>query len=234
MSAKTFYTAIGRLERRRNGSGSYPIIRLGSREYEMDLQEMAVWTSLAWHIVRREEIAVLYARLLQGGECPSQHPIGRTLDACIDRLVTRGLLIAGQGDTEYDALYDLFASIYIIPACGSLWLRLLTFLKLTLLDGVSFRAAGRLFEKDQRTGGEVQVMRLAGQALLSTAEIIKCREKGIDTLPTEEHLLDALYSDRDTTSDNIAWLAKNSPSAKEVTLDVANLYLRRQIVLERV
>ena len=83
----------------------------------------------------------------------------------------------------------------------------------------------KLFQKDKRTKYEVLVMRLAGQALLSTAEIIKCIDKNISRLPNECALLDSLYGDETTTSDNIASM---------VTLAVANLYLRQQIIFERV
>ena len=53
-------------------------------------------------------------------------------------------------------------------------LRLASFVKLTLLAHVPVSAARKLFQKDKRTKYEALVMRLAGQALLSTAEIIKC------------------------------------------------------------
>lgn len=77
-------------------------------------------------------------------------------------------------------------------------------------------------------------MHLARQALLSTAEIIKCAEKGIRRLPDDESILDGLYDDRDTTSDNIAYMVKYMPHAKPVILAVANLYLRQQIIFERI
>ena len=77
-------------------------------------------------------------------------------------------------------------------------------------------------------------MQLARQALLSTAEIIKCAEKGIHSLPDEESILSGLYDDPYTTSDNISNLVKASPSTEAVTLAVANLYLRQQIIFERI
>lgn len=77
-------------------------------------------------------------------------------------------------------------------------------------------------------------MQLARQALLSTAEIIKCMEKNVRCLPDEESILDNLYNDRDTTSDNISYMVKDLPCSKPITLAVANLYLRKQIILERI
>lgn len=230
MALKTLYTAVGRFERRQNGCRrSCPVIILSGKEYMADMQEMVIWTCLNWRIVKREEIEALYTKTASGAAFSAD----RSLEDCIDRLLIRGLLVSGSGDTEYDALYDLLSTLSIIPAVGNLPLRVLTFLKLTLLNRVPYSAAKKLFLKDKRTSREEQVLRLAKQALLSTAEIIKCVEKDIQHLPCEESILSALYSDSDTTSDNIACMVKNSASSQEVILAVANLYLRQQIIFER-
>jgi len=152
----------------------------------------------------------------------------------VERLLLRGLIACGSGETEYDALYDLLASLYIIPTSGSLLLRTVSFVKLTLFRHVPFSAAQKLFRHDRRTEGEKQVMKLAGQALLSTAEIIKCTEKGIRRLPDENSILDYLYYDQYTTSDNLPFLACSFPSSRKVILAIVNLYLRQQIILERI
>lgn len=77
-------------------------------------------------------------------------------------------------------------------------------------------------------------MGLAKQALLSTAEIIACVEKNIYVLPNEESILEGIYSDQDTTSDNISSMVRVSTVSEPITLAVANLYLRQQIILERI
>ena len=76
-------------------------------------------------------------------------------------------------------------------------------------------------------------MSLSRQALLSTAELIKCVETGTTDISTDSKLMDALYADNDTTSDNIRYLMQNVPSTVPVTLAIANLYLRKQIIFER-
>ena len=50
---------------------------------------------------------------------------------------------------------------------------------------------------------------------------------------TEEQLLDTLYHDDITTSDNLAALTRNLPMCRPVLSSVANLYLRKQIIFER-
>ena len=76
-------------------------------------------------------------------------------------------------------------------------------------------------------------MALSKQALLSTAELIKCVEDGIVDVSTDEKLLDALYSDAESSSDNLPYLMKGAKDQVTVTLAIANLYLRKQIILER-
>lgn len=231
MRRKSLYTAIGRFESRTNSHGqTCPVLLLGGNEYILDLQEMALWTSLNWRIARKAEIPSLYEKNIARSGFTAERP----LEACIQRLLMRGLLVCGTGETEYDALYDLLAALYVLPAEGSLPQRLSSFLKCTLLHHTPFFAAGKLFRKDKRTENEKQVMGLAGQALLSTAEIIKCFEKNIHSLPNEESIMDSLYDDEHTTSENLPFLACTFPSSKAVIVAVANLYLRQQIIFERI
>ncbi len=231
MTLKTLYTAVGRFERRTNGCRNRcPVIILGEKEHMVDLQEMIIWSCLNWRIVRMEEIGHLYTKALRGQKDVSR----RSWKDCVERLLTRGLLVCGKGETEYDALYDLLSSLYIIPADGPAFLRVLSFLKLTLINHVPFSAAKKLFRRDRRTEHEKHVMELARQALLSTAELIRCMEKDIRSLPTEESVLEGIYDDADTTSDNIGCIMRLSQKSKAVTLAVANLYLRQQIIFERI
>ena len=107
--------------------------------------------------------------------------------------------------------------------------------KIQLIDEQgAVRQALKLFRKDRRTDYESRVMRLSRQALLSTAEIIKCVEQDIFSLPSERVLMEKVYGDSETTCQNIASLMKNSRSSQAVTLAVANLYLRQQIIFERI
>lgn len=132
------------------------------------------------------------------------------------------------------ALYDLLSSLGIIPASGSMLMRSISFVKLVAGRRVPIQQALKLFQKDRRTDYETRVMRLAQQALLSTAEIIKCVEQDVAYLPNEQFLMEAVYGDDETTCYNIAGIMKNSRSSQAVTLAVANLYLRQQIIFERI
>ena len=69
---------------------------------------------------------------------------------------------------------------------------------------------------------------------MSTAELIECAEVGVRDISTDEKLMDALYNDDDTTCDNIADMMLTAKSREWVTVAVANLYLRKQVIFERV
>lgn len=236
MNTHTYYTAVGHFQRRTNGQGqSYPVIIINQQEYCVDIQEMALWTALNWRLLDFPQIKAEYDKLDQDCAIPAR----RTLEDCLGRLCTRGLVASGTGTTDFEALYDLLGGLYVAPLSESLPLRLATFLKLTFLKGVPFSKTRELFRRDRPSEQEAQVMDLARQALsyqelLSTAELVKCAEVGVRDISTDEKLIDALYNDDDTTSDNIADTMLTAKSREWVTAAVANLYLRKQIIFQRV
>lgn len=231
MKNHTYYTAVGHFQRRTSSQGqSYPVIIINQQEYCVDIQEMALWTALNWRLLEFPQIKVEYDKLDQDHIIPAR----RTLEDCLGRLCTRGLVASGSGETDFEALYDLLGGLYVAPLSESLPLRLAAFLKLTILKGVPITQAWDLFRRDRPNKQEVQVMALSRQALLSTAELIKCAEVGAKDISTDKKLMDALYNDDDTTSDNIADMMLTARSRERVTMAVANLYLRKQIIFQRV
>ena len=232
MKAKrhTLYTAVGHFKKVSTEDGAYPVVLVGQREYGMDPQEMAVWTTLNWRLLDERGVEKHYEPLARELMLTEY----RTLENCLGRLVTRGLVAAGHGGTDFEALYDLLAGLYVVPISESLPLRTATFLKLYLLDGVPFSRAKEIFRRVRLSDGEARVMALAKQGLLSTAELIKCVELGITDVSGDDKIMDALYSDTDTTSDNIGDLMRAAANRGTVTMSVANLCLRKQIIFERV
>ena len=72
-------------------------------------------------------------------------------------------------------------------------------------------------------------MHLANQALLSSAELIKCVERGVRTLRSDEQLMDCLYDDELTISENLPILMAASRQARPVSAAIANLYLHKNL-----
>lgn len=229
MKKNTYYTAIGNLGAKKDAEGqSYPVIVINQKEYPVDRQEVIVWASLCWRLCNEEELSAHYEELAT--DLPYER---RTLDCCVSRLVTRGLVARGEGDTQFEALYDLLSDLYVVPVCERLSFRIAAFFSLLLRGVVPVKRAGMIFRKDRRDDRETRVMKLAKQAVLSTAELIKCAEVGATDISTDRKLLDALYIDPDTTCDNISLLMRTAQNREPVTVAVANLYLRKQIILER-
>lgn len=175
---KMLYTANGRYIRCCTEEGTRSVIIVCEKEYEVDVQEFMLWSILNWRILREEEISSFYEKMASS----SNVTIHRSWQDCVQRLLVRGLIVVGTGDTEYDALYDLLSCRFIIPI-GAAWpLRVLSFLKLTFLEGISWKITRRLFHVDARSACEKKVIRLARQTPLSCAEIIKCIEMDIRRL----------------------------------------------------
>ena len=217
---KMLYTANGRYIRCCTEEGTRPVIIVCDKEYEVDVQEFMLWSILNWRILREEEIGSYYEKMASN----TNVTIHRSWQDCVQRLLVRGLIVAGTSDTEYDALYDLLACRFIIPIGA--------FLKLTFLEGISWKMTRRLFHVDARSSCEKKVIRLARQTPLSCAEIIKCIEMDIRRLKDGYDVLDKLYGDNDLNCDNFAQAVREYRCSREVITAVANLYLRQQIMLD--
>lgn len=229
MENKVCYTAVGHLRKKHDGPDrTYPVIIVNQKEYMMDMQEMAVWTALCWRLLDWPKLQDRYEMLSKS--IPDSK---RTLEACLQRLQSRGLVASGSGITDFDALYDLLGGLYVVPILERVPLRVATFCKLVLCKGVPCKQAAVLFRKDRRSKDETQVMALTRQAFLSTAELIRCMELGVTDISTGDKLMAALYNDTDTTCDNIRFAVQGSSYQAPITMAVANLYLRKQIILQR-
>ena len=214
-----YYTAVGRFERKgRMGDMTCPMVIINNREYALDIQEMILWAALNWQIMDAGSLENAYSAKLKASGIRPQ----RSISACMRRLMQRGLVVEGCGETDY-----------VVPISDSLLLRLISFIKLTVFGHVPFAVTRKLFRKDRRSANERRVYRLSRQALLSTAELIKCVEYDIHTIHSDSQLMDALYADDTTTSDNIADMVRPFGCCRPVLQAVANLYLRRQIIFER-
>ena len=89
-----------------------------------------------------------------------------------------------------------------------------------------------LFHVDARSSCEKKVIRLARQTPLSCAEIIKSIEMDIRRLKDGYDVLDKLYDGNDLNCDNFAQAVREYRCSREVITAVANLYLRKQIMLD--
>jgi len=228
---KELYTAVGRFEKRRGGFGKqYPVVIIGEKEQILDVHEMMIWAGLNWRVSNRSQIETLYGkRLTETGVSAEKDCI-----VYIERLLHRGLIMKGCGETDADAMYDLFGGLYIVPVYRSRFIKSTSFLKMTFIKGVPFRTAAReIFRKTAYTADEKRVLDLSKQTTLSMAELMKCVEENVFDVSNDDKLTDALFTDDYTTSDNLVFTAKTFACMIPVLTAAANLYLRKQILFSK-
>lgn len=226
-----YYTAIGKFIHPSEGQRNLnPSVVVGNNECLLDPQELIIWASLSWRFLKLEEIGKYYEK--------EASVLGYTNDRswqdCLNRLIVRGLVVCGSGETDYDALYDLLSPLFIIPLTGNVAARVFTYAKLTLLHRIPAADVKPLIKRDKKTQKEKHMMKLVQQAPLTVGELVRCVDKGIHSLDGNDSVMDLLYDDTELTSDNIGATVKYALCCQDVTITVANLYLRQQLIFDRV
>lgn len=226
-----YYTAVGKFMHPSDGHGNMnPSVLVGGKECLLDPQELIIWASLNWRFLKLEEIRSYYTKEASAFDYIND----RSWEDCLNRLMVRGLVVCGCGETDYDALYDLLSPLYIIPLTKNTFARLLTYLKMVWIHHTPKTDAKMLLRRDKKTKKEKQVMNLVQQALLTVGELIRCIDNGIRRLDTNDSIMDSIYGNTELTSDNIGTTVKYALCCQDVTITVANLYLRQQMIFDRV
>ena len=227
---KMLYTAVGIFKLKNQGKNNvYPTVILSGKERRLDVQEMMVWSALNWRITDEKQLHTYYSEQ----EKKSGVVFSRSYNDTLNRLIVRGLVASGRGENGEEALYDLISGLYIIPLYQSPFIRIISFLRMVFIFKLPYEKAKVLFERDKKNKNERRIMKLAFSAPMSTAEIVKCIDKNIDFILNEDDVMEFLYDDKFTTSENIAESVRGLSSVRTVLTAVSNLYLRRQILFER-
>lgn len=227
---KMLYTAVGIFKLKNQGKNNvYPTVILSGNECRLDVQEMMIWSALNWRITDEKQLHTYYSEQ----EKKSGVVFSRSYTDTLNRLIVRGLVACGRGENGEEALYDLISGLYIIPLYQSPFIRIISFLRMVFIFKLPYEKAKVLFERDKKNKNERRIMKLAFSAPMSTAEIVKCIDKNIDFILNEDDVMEFLYDDKFTTSENIAESVRGLSSVRTVLTAVSNLYLRRQILFER-
>ena len=227
---KMLYTAVGIFKLKNQGKNNvYPTVILSGNECRLDVQEMMIWSALNWRITDDKKLYTYYSEQAK----KSGVVFSRSYTDTLNRLIVRGLVASGRGENGEEALYDLISGLYIIPLYQSPFIRIISFLRMVFIFKLPYEKAKVLFERDKKNKNERRVMKLAFSAPMSTAEIVKCIDKNIDFILNEDDVMEFLYDDKFTTSENIAESVRGLSSVRTVLTAVSNLYLRRQILFER-
>ena len=227
---KELYTAVGIFKLKNQGKNNvYPTVILSGNECRLDVQEMMIWSALNWRITDDKQLHTYYSEQ----EKKSGVVFSRSYNDTLNRLIVRGLVACGRGENGEEALYDLISGLYIIPLYQSPFIRIISFLRMVFIFKLPYEKAKVLFERDKKNKNERRIMKLAFSAPMSTAEMVKCIDKNIDFILNEDDVVEFLYDDKFTTSENIAENVRGLSSVRTVLTAVSNLYFRRQILFER-
>ena len=158
---------------------------------------------------------------------------GRSASSIMFWMMRCGLIEEGVGETHKDALYDLLSRLYITPIEVNPLLDVVSFARMVISDGMPMKEAAQVFHRDRKTDGEKKIMKLLHKVKLTTADMVRCFDRDVMDLQNEDEVVEKLYQDDYTTSENIADEMRSSPVCTSVLTDISNLYLRKQIVFDR-
>ena len=228
---KKLYTAVGQLHFRGNlGSNRCPILVVNGNETTPNMSEMILWSTLYWQILTEDELEERYAAKKREVNFED----GRSAASVMFWMMRRGLIEEGVGESEKDALYDLLSRLYITPIEVNPFLDVVSFARMVFSDGMPMKEAAQVFHRDRKTDGEKKIMKLLHKVKLTTAEMVRCFDRNVMDLQNEDEVVEKLYQDDYTTSENIVDEMRSSPVCRSVLTDISNLYLRKQIVFDRI
>lgn len=223
------YMAIGKYEIREDYRGlKEPLVIVNQKEMALSREEMTMWSCLIWNIYTKEELQEEYKKEAVKAELDPER-----FEQVLQRMEVRGLVVHAVAEKGDDALYKLLANLYLVPLHSSFLHKIMAFARLVLKEGVPISTAKIVLEKDDFTDTEQKVMHLAKQAMLSSAEVVKCIGRDVTDVSTSEKVMDALYDDDVSTCDNLGYFMKFFKDHQQTVEAIATLYLNRNLVFDK-
>ena len=223
----TFYAAIGSYRIKVRDGHKVPYIQKLGKLHEISIPEFTVWSILLWELMTYDELKKYYDEQIKalGVKAPS-------LDELLEFLLRRKLIAKGVGYTGCDALYNMLSVAFVVPYQFNGGRRFWTLLKLWICGKIRFLELLSLVRETRGTDDEARVLDLVEQTPLSTSELIRCFERGIQDVSTPEKVIDAVYPEEDDNQGHIANEEMLSAYTNSVLQAVSNLYLSRKVILE--
>ena len=225
----TFYTAVGSYQMRTENGREMPyILRMGRLE-PISIPEFFIWSHLLWEVETYDEIREFYQNQSKslGVRLPN-------LDQALKMLIKRKLIAKGIGYTGEDALYDMLSAAFVLPIHTLGKKKLSSVIRLLVKGRITGSEAIRAMRPEHLTGDENRVMKLVRQTPLSVSELIRCIENGVWDVDTPEKVITAIYTDEEDTQERMQITSRQADCKTAVLEAVANLYLRRRVILDMV
>lgn len=224
----TYFTALGRLITKEKSGTVIPVVIKDGREYQLNPDELMIWISVHWNFLNQVDFEKEYNRRKNAervfNDC--------SFNAVEKRLENRGLIKSGTDYLAADALYNLVSRLKIRPVRFSVWDKMKSCMYLYFKKGIPFAQCVSAYFVEKTTPNEKKVLTLSKTAQITAAEIIQCAEKNIESISSEEEVIDKLYYNPETTSDTIVIDSRFRQLKTDVLQAVANLYLKKKIVFE--
>lgn len=223
----SFYSAIGSYQIKNVDGHKVPYIQRLGKLHLISIPEFVIWSTLLWEVMTYDELKRHYDEQMKliDGDKPD-------FDQLLNILNKRKLVMKGIGYTGEDALYNMLADAFVIPYRVPPVRKTLRLLQ--LLTKGTLKITDILLRPRERkwTEDETRVMSLVEQTPLSTAEIIRCFERGITDVSTASKVINGIYTAEDSDQKHIANEQFHSIYTRPVLQAVSSLYLNRKILLE--
>lgn len=225
----TIYTAVGHLKFQKSEQAiPLPIIINNAREYGLSKEELNVWSCLAFQILTYPELENIHQKHCQTSGITPALPLSHYLN----RLLIRGLVVKGSGISGVDAVYRLLGTLTVTPVDNRFFIRLSTGLRLLLKGEISAKTLYPLLKKTPCTPMEQMILSLSKRNSLSAAELLICVEQG-KVIHKEADIIDMLYTSPDDTYDTLTDHVQLSHTQYPVLQAISNLYLKQQILFQK-
>lgn len=169
----TLYTAVGKLQIRKNSAGKeYPLVMVGEKERTLTPYEMLLWSSLSWNILTFDETRALFYEREQ-----EMHILSALdFEYYLKRLIFRGLVVSGTGYSGISALHQLLAPLYVHSCADRLLEKLAALADMVCLQHYPLRTAVRIFRKEKLTVEEKLLIGRCGPKRIAASEILEYGE----------------------------------------------------------
>ncbi len=177
-----FYTAVGQLHLIRGVEGNkQPIIKRDNKVFEMNKNELIIWTSLMWHISEYDELFEVFKEKLSQ-ECGEVdvNIIRVDFERTLDRLINRNLVVVSEDKVGILSVYNLISDLTIKLSRANLFISLIAFFKFVLIDKMPLGKARKIFFDEKLSKDEKKVIKVIKKSNLQTCELISLMSiKGI-------------------------------------------------------
>lgn len=225
----TFYCALGAFEK--DHETQQPIIIRHGQPYGVIFEEFVLWSTLFWSINSYDEMQEAYENKMRQSGVQTCYDF----DGVFQRLLLRGLIAQGAGDSGIDALYELLGNLFLVPVKTLIWDKLGAFFHMTFVKGIPFGITRHIFDNDLDilTQCERSVWNLTRQQILTTAELIRCAELNLQDVSSDAEIVQQLYGRGDDVNhSNVFIHARFSDKQQPVLEAAANLYLKKYVLFE--